>query len=67
MRVPLLSRHTAREMGPEFYDPKGYRTDLNVWSREHFDDLWSLAQSRTGRSERLPEGAAASAARRLTA
>ncbi|KUO20621.1 hypothetical protein [Streptomyces dysideae] len=41
----------------EYYDPKGYRTDLNVWSRDgtaaaedalsqwnkHFDDLWSLA------------------------
>ncbi|WP_405924969.1 hypothetical protein [Streptomyces sp. NBC_00035] len=41
----------------EFYDPKGYSTDLNVWSREgsasaeeavamwtkHFDDLWNLA------------------------
>ncbi|MEV6942021.1 hypothetical protein AB0N07_08445 [Streptomyces sp. NPDC051172] len=51
----------ARTMGygsePEYYDPKGYRTDLNVWSREdsddakaavatwnkHFDDLWGLA------------------------
>ncbi|MEU6146614.1 hypothetical protein ABZ848_40490 [Streptomyces sp. NPDC047081] len=51
----------ARTMGfstePEYYDPKGYRTDLNVWSRKddddsrtavatwnkHFDDLWSLA------------------------
>ncbi|WP_031479074.1 hypothetical protein [Streptomyces bicolor] len=43
--------------GEEYYDPKGYRTDLNVWSREgtaaadqavstwikHFDDLWELA------------------------
>ncbi|MCL8014984.1 hypothetical protein [Streptomyces sp. AS02] len=52
----------ARTMGfgpePEYYDPKGYRTDLNVWSREdsddakaavatwnkHFDDLWGLAE-----------------------
>ncbi|MFF4910526.1 hypothetical protein ACFY2T_37365 [Streptomyces sp. NPDC001260] len=52
---------TARTMGfssePEYYDPKGYQTDLNVWSRKdnddskvavatwnkHFDDLWSLA------------------------
>ncbi|MFG1670223.1 hypothetical protein [Streptomyces sp. Y7] len=52
----------ARTMGlgsePEYYDPKGYRTDLNVWSREdsddakaavatwnkHFDDLWTLAE-----------------------
>ncbi|UUU23148.1 hypothetical protein [Streptomyces sp. DSM 40750] len=51
----------ARTMGygsdPEYYDPKGYLTDLNVWSREdtddakaavatwnkHFDDLWQLA------------------------
>ncbi|MGW3097261.1 hypothetical protein ACWDCC_27970 [Streptomyces sp. NPDC001102] len=52
---------TARTMGfssePEYYDPKGYQTDLNVWSRkddedskvavatwkQHFDDLRSLA------------------------
>ncbi|MGV9450031.1 hypothetical protein [Streptomyces sp. NPDC003635] len=52
----------ARTMGigaePEYYDPKGYRTDLNTWSREdsddakaavatwnkHFDDLWGLAE-----------------------
>lgn len=52
----------ARTMGlgsePEYYDPKGDRTDLNVWSREdsddakaavatwnkHFDDLWTLAE-----------------------
>jgi hypothetical protein len=52
---------TARTMGfstePEYYDPKGYLTNLNVWSREdtdeakaavatwnkHFDDLWELA------------------------
>ncbi|MFF3874471.1 hypothetical protein [Streptomyces sp. NPDC001978] len=47
-----------RRHGDEYYDPKGYRTDLNVWSREgtaadetavsiwvkHFDDLWSLAR-----------------------
>lgn len=51
----------ARTMGfstePEYYDPKGYRTDLNVWSRKddddskvavatwnkHFEDLWRLA------------------------
>ena len=51
----------ARTVGfstePEYYDPKGYRTDLNVWSRKdnddskvavatwnkHFDDLWRLA------------------------
>ncbi|MEU1270855.1 hypothetical protein [Streptomyces sp. NPDC005799] len=44
-------------MGTEYYDPKGFRTDLNVWSLEgataaatavatwnkHFDDLWTLA------------------------
>ncbi|MGW1958285.1 hypothetical protein ACWCPI_36990 [Streptomyces sp. NPDC001920] len=43
--------------GEVFFDPKGYRTDLNVWHREgtaaaeaavstwikHFDDLWELA------------------------
>ncbi|MGW3312314.1 hypothetical protein ACWDG9_37670 [Streptomyces sp. NPDC001073] len=42
---------------PDYYDPQGYRTDLNIWSREdtddakaaiatwnkHFDDLWNLA------------------------
>jgi hypothetical protein len=51
----------ARTMGygtePDYYDPKGYLTDLNVWSRQeteeskaavatwnkHFDDLWRLA------------------------
>lgn len=51
----------ARTVGygsdPEYYDPKGYLTDLNVWSVEetddakaavttwnkHFDDLWRLA------------------------
>lgn len=44
-------------MGTEYYDPKGFRADLNVWSLEgttasaaavatwnkHFDDLWTLA------------------------
>lgn len=54
----LSARMRLHETGPEFYDPKGYRTDLNVWSREgtaaaeaavstwikHFDDLWSLAK-----------------------
>ncbi|MGP4005447.1 hypothetical protein [Streptomyces sp. 4N124] len=43
--------------GEDYFDPKGLRTDLNVWSRQgtaaaeeavttwikHFDDLWSLA------------------------
>ncbi|GHH27952.1 hypothetical protein [Streptomyces lanatus] len=54
----VSARMRLRESGPEFYDPKGYRTDLNVWSREgtaaaeaavatwikHFDDLWFLAK-----------------------
>ncbi|MDH6218517.1 hypothetical protein [Streptomyces pseudovenezuelae] len=54
----LSARTRLIHMGPEFYDPKGYRTDLNVWSREgtaaageavtiwnkHFDDLWALAK-----------------------
>ncbi|MFJ5308379.1 hypothetical protein [Streptomyces sp. NPDC088350] len=52
---------SARTMGispdPDYYDPQGYRTDLNIWSREdtddvraavatwnkHFDALWQLA------------------------
>ncbi len=52
---------SARTMGfspePDYYDPQGYRTDLNIWSREdtddvraavatwnkHFDGLWELA------------------------
>ncbi|MGR6971267.1 hypothetical protein ACU639_16980 [Streptomyces cynarae] len=53
----VAARTLLRSSGPEYYDPKGYRTDLNVWSREgsedskavvatwnrHFDALWSLA------------------------
>lgn len=53
----LSVRTRVEDSGPEYYDPKGYRTELNVWSREgtpaadvavatwikHFDDLWSLA------------------------
>ncbi|MEU6259040.1 hypothetical protein [Streptomyces sp. NPDC047043] len=53
----LSARMRLNHLGPEYYDPKGYRTDLNVWSREgtaaaeaavstwikHFDDLWDLA------------------------
>jgi hypothetical protein len=53
----VVARTVLRSSAPEFYDPKGYRTDLNVWSREgsddsktvvatwnkHLDDLWSLA------------------------
>lgn len=53
----VSARMRLRHMGPEYYDPKGYKTDLNVWSREgtaaaeaavatwikHFDDLWTVA------------------------
>jgi hypothetical protein len=53
----VSARMRLQHMGPEYYDPKGYKTDLNVWSREgtaaaetavsmwikHFDDLWTLA------------------------
>ncbi|MET9777384.1 hypothetical protein ABZ023_24450 [Streptomyces sp. NPDC006367] len=53
----VTARTVLRNSGPEFYDPKGYRTDLMVWSREggddakvalttwnkHFDSLWGLA------------------------
>ncbi|MEV8545006.1 hypothetical protein [Streptomyces sp. NPDC051572] len=53
---------SARTVGfspePDYYDPQGYRTDLNIWSREdtddakaaiatwnkHFDALWELAE-----------------------
>ena len=55
----VMARTLLRSSDPEFYDPKGYRTDLNVWSQEgaedakavvatwnkHLDDLWSLAES----------------------
>ncbi|MFD4972810.1 hypothetical protein [Streptomyces sp. NPDC058424] len=54
----LSARMRIQHRGPEFYDPKGFKTDLNVWSREgtaaaevavstwnkHFDDLWALAK-----------------------
>ncbi|MGW5655898.1 hypothetical protein [Streptomyces humi] len=52
----LSARMRLHHMGDEYYDPKGYRTDLNVWSRDgvaeaavvtwikHFDDLWFLAR-----------------------
>ncbi|WP_033281296.1 hypothetical protein [Streptomyces sp. NRRL F-525] len=54
----LSARMRLNHLGPEFYDPKGYRTDLIVWSKEgtaaaeaaistwnkHFDDLWLLAR-----------------------
>lgn len=53
----VASRTVQRRSDPEYYDPKGYRTDLNVWSRQggedskavvsrwnkHLDDLWRLA------------------------
>lgn len=53
----VIARTVQRSSEPEFYDPKGYRTDLSVWSRaggddskavvatwnKHLDDLWSLA------------------------
>ncbi|AKJ12326.1 hypothetical protein ABB07_20520 [Streptomyces incarnatus] len=53
----LSARMRLHQMGDEYYDPKGYRTDLNVWSRKgsaaaeaavstwikHFDCLWALA------------------------
>ncbi|MFD5075454.1 hypothetical protein [Streptomyces sp. NPDC058371] len=53
----LAARMRLPPLDSEFYDPKGYSTDLNVWTREgtsaaeaavstwakHFDDLWSLA------------------------
>jgi hypothetical protein len=53
----LSARMRLNHMGAEFYDPKGYSTDLNVWSREgsadaaaavstwnkHVDSLWALA------------------------
>ncbi|WP_128379874.1 hypothetical protein [Streptomyces cavernae] len=55
----LAARLRLSHEDQEYYDPKGYSTDLNLWSREgaaaaeatavatwnkHFDDLWSLAQ-----------------------
>ncbi|GHD35681.1 hypothetical protein GCM10010335_31190 [Streptomyces galbus] len=53
----VTARTVLRSAGSEHYDPKGYRTDLNVWSPEgvegsktvvatwnkHLDDLWTLA------------------------
>lgn len=54
----VSTRMRLQSMGPEYYDPKGYKTDLNVWGREgtaaeaavsmwikHFDDLWALAST----------------------
>ncbi|WP_258308409.1 hypothetical protein [Streptomyces sp. NWU339] len=53
----VSARMRLESSGPEYFDPKGYKTELNVWSREetpvaevtvatwlkHFDDLWGLA------------------------
>ncbi|MFI9766870.1 hypothetical protein ACIHJG_08420 [Streptomyces sp. NPDC052415] len=51
-----LSARTSLH-GVEYYDPKGYRTDLSIWSRKgaageevvsiwnkHLDDLWALVE-----------------------
>ncbi|MFF3654199.1 hypothetical protein [Streptomyces olivochromogenes] len=60
----VVTRTVQRSSEPEFYDPKGYRTDLNVWSREgdedsksvvatwnkHLDDLWSLSAAPSWRA-----------------
>ncbi|WP_225081020.1 hypothetical protein [Streptomyces sp. CoT10] len=54
----VVARTILRSSDPEYYDPKGYRTDLNVWSareadgtraavatwNKHLDGLWSLAK-----------------------
>ncbi|MGV9994111.1 hypothetical protein [Streptomyces sp. NPDC003374] len=64
----LSARMRLEHMGPEFYDPKGFKTDLNVWSREgtaaaeaavatwnkHFDDLWTLAATPPWRHRPTP-------------
>ncbi len=53
----VTARTVLRSSDPEYYDPKGYRTALTVWSQEggddakaviatwnkHFDSLWDLA------------------------
>ncbi|MFD7003110.1 hypothetical protein ACFWA5_44400 [Streptomyces mirabilis] len=53
----VVARTRLRSSDPEYYDPKGYRTDLNVWSardsdatraavatwNRHLDGLWSLS------------------------
>jgi hypothetical protein len=55
----LSARMRLNQSGDQYYDPKGFKTDLNVWSRKgtaaaeaavstwnkHFDDLWSLAKN----------------------
>jgi hypothetical protein len=54
----LAARTIESSSGPEYYDPKGYQTDLTFWSSDgtdetkaalatwnkHFDDLWDLAE-----------------------
>jgi len=54
----VSARTTGLSPEPDYYDPQGYRTDLNIWSREdaddakaavetwnkHFDALWELAE-----------------------
>ncbi|MFD9511249.1 hypothetical protein [Streptomyces mirabilis] len=53
----VAARSIQHSSGPEYYDPRGYRTDLIVWSareadgtratvatwNKHLDGLWSLA------------------------
>ncbi|WP_405955927.1 hypothetical protein [Streptomyces phaeochromogenes] len=53
----VAARMRLHHLDQEFYDPKGYSTDLSVWSKagsasaevavtmwtKHFDDLWNLA------------------------
>ncbi|PTM98266.1 hypothetical protein [Streptomyces sp. VMFN-G11Ma] len=55
----VTARRVMRSSDPEFYDPRGYSTDLNVWSLEgsedakavvatwnrHLDGLWNLAET----------------------
>ncbi|MET9087233.1 hypothetical protein ABZX77_36080 [Streptomyces sp. NPDC004237] len=62
----LSARIRLHRLGGEYYDPKGYRIDLNVSSREgaadaavatwtkHFDDLWLLAKRPHWRQEPAP-------------
>ncbi|MFJ5561085.1 hypothetical protein ACIQCD_27630 [Streptomyces sp. NPDC093250] len=53
----VSARKRLQDRGPEYYDPMGYTTELNVWSREgttaaeaavsmwvkHFDELWVMS------------------------
>ncbi|WP_237519805.1 hypothetical protein [Streptomyces sp. HUCO-GS316] len=64
----VSARMRLHHLGDEYYDPKGYRTDLNVWSREgtaaaeaavstwnkHFNDLWALAKRPGWRQQTTP-------------